>query len=190
MFTLPSFRIMEIALLGDGFVGKTSLLRRFKGEKFDQKYRITVGADFIVKKMQYGEQHVTLKIWDVGGQPEFARLRSQYYKNTSGILVVFDLMKRSTFDSIPVWLNEVLENNNWRLVPIILLGNKNDLTKEDPREVSDAEIAEYVEILRNWGHSMDTNFVLNYYETSAKSGDNVREAFDELVLTALKTANN
>lgn len=170
-----------MAILGDGYVGKTAILRRLKGESFDHDYKITVGADFAVKEMKYKHDRVTLRIWDVGGQERFAPLRSRYYKNAAGVLIVFDLMKRSTFENIPVWLNEVLENNQWRLVPILLVGNKNDLLANSSPEITKEEIIEYVHTLRAWGREMNPDFKIDYLETSAKSGKNVIRAFDKLI---------
>ncbi|MHA2168365.1 MAG: Rab family GTPase [Candidatus Kariarchaeaceae archaeon] len=181
MSRLPSFRILEIALLGDGNVGKTALLRRFKGEIFDPNYRITIGADFVVKKLQYDNNHITLQIWDVGGQPQFSALRSRHYKNAVGVLVVFDLMDRSSYESIPIWLTEVLQNNEWRIVPMILIGNKQDLVSNNGREISLDEIGVYVEQLRDWGHQLDPSFQIKYFETSAKAGTNVNLAFNGLL---------
>lgn len=187
MLGIPSFRIIELVLLGDGFVGKTALLQRFKNGVFVPEYRITVGADFVVKKIQLGNTQVTLQIWDVGGQPQFSSLRSRYYKNAAGAIIVFDICKRDTFESIPIWLKEVLENNNWRLVPITLVANKQDLTRE--REVTPEEIAVYVEQLKEWGLSINQEFQIQFVETSAKYGTNVDEAFVELVVRILESLN-
>lgn len=185
MRSRPSVHLLQVAILGDGFVGKTAILRRLKGEPFEHDYVITVGADFVVKKMELGNKKVTLQIWDVGGQQQFAPLRSKYYSMASGVLIVFDIMLRKTFESIPIWLNEILENNNWRLVPVILVGNKNDLTENEPRNVTREEIDTYVQTLQEWGLQLNPNFSIKYFETSAKTGANVYQAFESLVNTIL-----
>ena len=174
-------KIKQLTVLGDGFVGKSAILRRFKGLEFEHEYRMTIGADFIIKKMDYKNNSLILQIWDVGGQEKFAPLRSKHYKNAAGVVIVFDLMKRHTYDSIPTWLNEVIENNNYNLVPLVLIGNKNDLKDSDPVEVTLDEINQYTQILRDWGIQYNPNFKVTYFETSAKSGRNINKAFFQLL---------
>jgi len=148
---------------------------------------MTIGADFTLKKINYEGYHLTLQIWDVGGQKKFSSLRSKHYENAMGVVVVFDLMKRITYDSIPVWLNEVLENNHQRFVPMILIGNKNDLGESDIVEVTQQEIQQYIRILRDWGLQFNPNFKITYFETSAKSGRNINDAFLQLLNFILTT---
>ncbi|MHA2501395.1 MAG: Rab family GTPase [Candidatus Kariarchaeaceae archaeon] len=172
---------VQLAILGDGLVGKTAILRHLKGLPFDTEYRMTVGADFVVKRMTYKDVDLSIQIFDVGGQPQFAPLRSRYYGQAQGVIIVFDLMRRETFEHIPTWLDEVLQINKYKFLPLMLVGNKEDLGSDTEYQVVQHQIDEYVEILRNWGQQYDPNFFVVYNETSAKTGYNVENCFLGLI---------
>jgi len=174
-------RIIQIAVLGDGGVGKTAMLRRFKGLPFQARYKMTIGADFVIKRLKYNNQDLTLQIYDVGGQPKFSYLRAQYYNRAEAVVVVFDLLNRATYESIPNWLDEILEKNNYRFLPLLLVGNKEDLKSDQSPEVSAEEIAEYTKVLENWGKSYSDEFEVIYRETSAKTNHNIEDGFLSLI---------
>lgn len=174
-------QILHMAILGDGLVGKTAILRHYKGLPFDDEYKMTVGADFVVKRMFYRDIDLTVQIFDVGGQPQFSDLRSRYYRRAEAVIIVFDLMRRETFENIPNWLDEIFKMNEWKFLPLLLIGNKEDLVKNENYEVSQEEIDEYVNILQNWGQEYDPTFFVTYRETSAKTGYNVENCFSNLI---------
>ena len=169
-------KIFKITLLGDGAVGKTSLRKTYLGEGFKDGYSMTIGADFAVKRLRIDDQDFVAQIWDLAGQQRFSAVREVYYRGTSGCLLVFDISRRSSFENIPSWIAELLKNNSNRVVPIVLIGNKSDLrnTAKDPimREQSE----EYANSLSQW-----SGFSVPYIETSAKTGENVDEAFKTLL---------
>ena len=169
-------KIFKITLLGDGAVGKTSLRKTYLGEGFKDGYSMTIGADFAVKRLRIDDQDFVAQIWDLAGQQRFSAVREVYYRGTSGCLLVFDISRRSSFEYIPSWIAELLKNNSNRVVPIVLIGNKSDLraTAKDPimREQSE----EYARSLSAW-----SGFTVPYIETSAKTGENVDEAFKTLL---------
>ena len=152
----------KICLLGDGAVGKTSLIRRFVFDDFSDDYIRTFGTKVTKKVVSIGEDKMTLMIWDILGQKRHESLHSAYYKGASGVIVVCDLTRRETFTGIDQWTSS-LESVAGK-VPIVLLGNKSDL--EEERTVAESA-------LEKKSSRLDCSFLL----TSAKTGKNVEEAF-------------
>ena len=149
----------KILTLGDTTVGKTSILNRLIDNKFSKSQLSTIGIDFKIKKLNIKKLNIELKIWDTAGQAD-------------GILLIFDLTKRETFDKIYNW-NEQL-NNHFKKddISIILIGNKKDLID---REVTFEE-----------GNLRAKELNCEYFETSAKSGENINEAIMSLTKNILK----
>lgn len=175
--------VAKIILIGDGSVGKTALRERFLGRGFNPNYLMTIGADFGVHTLELeveGEQHqIKSSIWDLAGQPNFRNIRSLYYKGTHAVFLVYDVMRRSSFEHCTDWLAEVSKHQLLENIPLVLVGNKVDLRKEDstPVTVSSEEGEKKAQWLRE-------NIVVNggvvFVETSAKTGENVEEAFYKL----------
>lgn len=169
----------KLIICGDGYIGKTSLRKRFFGEGFKTNYSVTLAADFAVKKHQYKENDYVLHIWDVAGQPSFKTVRGSYYKNASGLILMFDLSNEKSFLDVPKWLDEFSENSNkgGHEIPIILIGNKVDLRGRKDLQIIDHERGvQYAKELSEW-----SNFEVPYVETSALSGINVDIAFNKLI---------
>ena len=167
-----SQRIFKITLLGEGAVGKTSLRRTYLGESFKEGYMMTIGADFAVKKMNINQTEYTLQIWDLAGQQRFSAVREVYYRGTAGALLVFDISRPETYEILPNWLHELIRNNKNRIVPLVLIGNKEDLRDSTPYAVPKEYAMEYADQLSQW-----SGFYVPYMETSAKTGLNVEQVF-------------
>jgi small GTP-binding protein len=167
----------KIILLGDGAVGKTSLIRRFVVDKYDDKYILTIGTKVTAKSMQIGFDKkiydLNLQIWDILGQKGFTKLHSSSFKGTDGVILVADLTRKETLISLArYWIPKV--QNLVGNVPIIILANKSDLTDR-------AEFNE--EILRSFASLFNASF----YFTSAKMGENVHQAFYDIGRQILET---
>jgi len=169
-------KIFKITLLGDGAVGKTSLRKTYLGEGFKDGYSMKIGADFAVKRLRIDDQDFVAQIWDLAGQQRFSAVREVYYRGTSGCLLVFDISRRSSFENIPSWIAELLKNNSNRVVPIVLIGNKSDLRATIKGSIMREQSEEYARSLSQW-----SGFSVPYIETSAKTGENVDEAFKTLL---------
>lgn len=156
----------KIILIGDGGVGKTTLIRRFVYDMFDDKYIQTIGTKVSKKKLEYPENNVelTLMIWDVQGQRNDPLLH-KYFVGAEGALLVCDVTRYQTYEHLSEWINEFYETVG--KVPIILLANKSDLKAQ--MQFGSAEMA-----------SLAEKYHTKYYLTSAKTGDNVEKAFREL----------
>ncbi|MFX1450509.1 MAG: Rab family GTPase [Promethearchaeota archaeon] len=165
---------LKILLIGDAAVGKTTLIKRFVKDIFHKEYKMTVGCDLFMKDLYLnnGEDSITLSIWDIAGQERFQFVRQAFYKGALGALVVFDLTRYTTFSpNILKWIKD-LWNFTGR-VPIVLLGNKVDLTIMRSVRTKDAEM-------------FADKVPCPYIETSAKEGQGVDDAFNELAKLAFE----
>ena len=157
---------LKIIILGSSQVGKTSILNRYFNNDFKGNMLSTIGIDFKTKYIKYEDQKIKFNYIDTAGQEKFRAISSNYLKGTNGALLVFDITKKDTFDLINYWIDIIKENNGSNIAKV-LFGNKSDLS--DSREVpkEDAE-------------SMANELNCLYIEGSAKTGEKVQEALDEL----------
>ncbi|MFX1251618.1 MAG: Rab family GTPase [Promethearchaeota archaeon] len=174
----PRFQrlILKTVLMGDGAVGKTALRQRYLGRGFKSTYMTTVGADFAVKtiKIQYkGERTIEFQIWDLAGQPRFQAVRELYYKGCKAGLLCFDISRRETMENLEGWCGEAKKHNQDEVIPLIVVANKIDLRSTVPGTITQEEGLTFAEYLRE---STD-NSMIKYFETSAKTGENVDEVF-------------
>jgi len=157
--------LFKIVLIGDCGVGKTCVVQRFKSGTFIERHGNTIGVDFSMKTVIVDGKKVKLQIWDTAGQERFRTITQSYYRSANGVIIVYDITKRSSFLSLQRWIEEVRRYTASNVM-LILVGNKCDL--ESLREVEFAEaeaMCEYIpEIL----------FVL---EASAKENTNIDDAF-------------
>jgi small GTP-binding protein len=171
----------KITLLGDGAVGKTSLRRNYLGETFKANYNMTLGADFATNYLTVDDVSITLVIWDLAGQPRFNVVREVYYRGTKGALLVFDLTRPESYESLANWVAELYKNNKMQKVPIVLIGNKSDLRGSDYNTIPSKYGEDYAKRLSEW-----SGYQVPYIETSAKLGNNVVDSFDTLVRQILR----
>lgn len=170
--------IHKIVCIGDGAVGKTSLIRRYTSGSFNQEYIKTLGAQFSRYERIIDEKiRARLFFWDIAGQKEFSFMRATFYNGAKGVIVVFDLSRPETLDSVIEWYEDVKKYCG--ALPTILFGNKSDLLS-NPDDFDETKVKEIVE---KYGY-------LGFYKTSAKTGEQVIDAFnsiiDKLVTEALQ----
>jgi small GTP-binding protein len=164
-------------LIGDGYVGKTSIRRTYLKEGFKRSYIPTLGVDFAQKSIEFDGVPTNLIIWDIAGQPAYAGLRKRYYEGASGLILVYSVVDRTSFDNASKWLVEAhgfMKN----IPPLVIAANKIDLSPTHPEEelVSPTEGKEFAEVF-----SKKLNTPVFFIETSALKGINIDEAFYELV---------
>ena len=165
---MSSFKL-KVLLTGAAAVGKTSLVQRFIKNRFAANYKLTVGVDILTKDVEFRPgEFATLSIWDIGGQQRFEFIRSTFYKGAAGALLVFDLTREQTFTETRKWLTEIRQFAGEN-IPFVLIGNKADLL---------ADVG--VVIDNNEARSFAENEKSIYIQTSAKTGENVDQAFTEL----------
>lgn len=180
--------LAKVVLIGDGFVGKTSLRDRYSSDKFTSEYLPTLGSDFIGKKVliktRLGWKEIYFQIWDLAGQPTYKQIRSMYYKRASGAILVFDVTIPESLYNLENWLEELAKNVLTPKVSICILGNKIDIRSETSVSMETAKETISKKINPKF-KNLDRNMV--YIETSAKTGENVERAFQALGEKILNT---
>ncbi|MFX0035880.1 MAG: GTP-binding protein, partial [Candidatus Hermodarchaeota archaeon] len=122
----------KITLFGPGGVGKTSLLLRYIKDYFSDDLKKTIGSNFLIKDVEIDNKNVRLLLWDIGGQPQFHKLRTIYFKGSNAALGVFDLSSSQSLLKIPGWISSIKKTVK-KAIPMLLLGNKVDLEREVDR---------------------------------------------------------
>ncbi len=159
--------VFKIVVIGDGAVGKTSLIAQFAERSFKAEYKPTLGVNIVIKEYNLGSNHVKLTIWDIAGQTRWRDVRNVYYKGSNGAIIVFDATRPFTFESLPSWYNDLLKFSEDEGIPRILLANKIDL--KDIRKISQEQ-----------GQKQADAMKAPYFETSAKDGTQVSAAFEKI----------
>ncbi|XP_068711467.1 ras-related protein Rab-13-like isoform X1 [Montipora foliosa] len=153
----------KILILGDSGVGKTCLIFRFIEDIFSDSYISTIGIDCRSRTVDVDGKKVRLQIWDTAGQERFRTLTSAYFRGAMGIILVYDITTEDSFKHISQWLQNIQDNAS-PAVCKILVGNKLDC--EDERIIGTIR-----------GKSISENAELEFFETSARTGEGVTEAF-------------
>jgi len=170
--------IYKVIVIGDPAVGKTSLLTKFAKNQFEEKYLPTVGVNIVKEPIELKEINATINLmfWDVAGQPQFYMLHRPYFNGADGMLLVFDITRSSTFSNINNWYNSAVKFG-LSGIPRILIGNKIDL--KDERKII-LPMAEHLSEKLN----------APYFETSALTGETVKEVFEKIAELVFKYKEN
>ena len=161
----------KILILGDSYVGKTSLLLKFTDNIFKESYIATIGVEYKEKIITLNNKNYKLNIWDTAGQERFKSITKNFFKSADGIIFTYDITKKKTFDNLKNWLIEAESNvGNYKS---IIVGNKIDL--ENKREVT-----------YDMGYNLANKKNFLFFETSAKINIKVEDVFIELLKEIIK----
>jgi small GTP-binding protein len=166
---------IRLMLIGDSNVGKTSIIKRYCNNQFSPSYISTVGIDFETKYLRLNGKIINLQIWDTAGQERYKVLAKNYYKNSDGFIIVYDITDKKSFNNVANWITQIKDSASEN-VKCVLLGNKCDL--EELRQVD-----------INQGKDLANNYHLKFYETSAQKGNNIQKVFTDLVKGFLNDDN-
>ena len=155
--------LFKVLVIGDSSVGKTSTLLRYVDNKFNPEFQTTIGVDFKVNTFMLNGKSVKLQLWDTAGQDRFRNIVASYYRGAQGIILMYDITSLTSFQSIKKWQSEA-QSYLQASVPKLLVGNKLDLSSQRQVSVEDAQ-------------DLADSLGMEYIETSAKSAQNVKEAF-------------
>ena len=167
--------VFKILTIGDGGVGKTSILRRYVENKFLKHHLSTIGIDFLSKTLKIKDKEIKLKIWDTAGQERYRQITSHIYKDADGIILVFDVTSEESFNQITDWMEQIKNNVSKEEINLILIGNKCDLADRM--------------VEKERGEDMAKKLKIKYFETSALTGQGINEAFEELAKQIFKNKN-
>jgi small GTP-binding protein len=156
-------KTFKFIVIGTSGVGKTAILKRLVEGVFTTESQSTIGVEFLATSMDIDGQQVKLQIWDTAGQERFRSIAKAYFRSAIGVILVFDLSDRKSFDDLNQWLADIHALCDPNAV-VTLIGNKLDLTGQRTVTTSEAEMFAQLHQLA-------------YFETSALGGDNIREAF-------------
>ena len=168
--------VFKIVVLGDAAVGKTSLINQYIEQSFQEDYKPTLGANIIRKDIKIDQinANVRLIMWDLAGQEKYNVIRSMYFQGCVGAMLVYDVTRRATFETIDSkWLRDFNKYVKREGV-YLLIGNKIDLNEQ--RVVNTEEGQDYAKTIN----------AAEFIETSAKEDINVERAFQNLVVQILK----
>ena len=163
--------MFKVLLLGDAGVGKTSLMWRFSDDVFNHTYISTIGIDFKLRTIEVQGQKVRLQVWDTAGQERFHAISVSYYRTAAGIMLVYDITRRRSFENIAKWLRKIDEHAKEDVIKL-LIGNKCDM--EHPRAV-----------MREEGEKLADEYDMAFFETSAKENESI-EGFECIVEEIMK----
>ena len=158
------------------------------GKGFSGDYLPTLGADFASIEVKIplfnGEKSIRWQIWDLAGQPAFGQIRNFYYRHSKAALLIFDLTNHNSLRNLDNWMKEIVQNVGTPKVHVNIVGNKCDL--KDEKDVTTEEVRAFITevILPRYQHITGPIY---YYETSAKTGENVQEAFISLGKSVLES---
>ena len=156
---------LKLLLIGDSSVGKTSLLLRYTHNSFSDKYIATIGVEFKSKDITLNNKTYKIHIWDTAGQERYKSITKNFFKHAEGIIFVYDITKKETFDNLKNWISSAENEGDFK---IIIVGNKLDM--ENEREVS-------IEQLKKLAKKKNCK----YFETSAKDNINVENLFLSII---------
>jgi DnaJ homolog subfamily C member 27 len=169
----PQINRIKVLSVGSGGCGKSCLVKRYCEERFISKYIATIGVDYGVKPVDLDGMNIRVNFWDLSGHQEFFEIRNEFYKDAQGIILVYDVSVRESFEALDNWLAEATKfGANVRNIPIVLCANKVDKR----RLVSEEEGRQYAAAKH-----------FTYFETSASSGANVNEAFEYIFRSILRS---
>ena len=161
----------KVTIIGDGAVGKTSLIKKFTKGTFERDYIKTIGAQFSRFETKIHDDIVNLIFWDIAGQDDFNFLKPIFYKESKATIIAYSLeendLGKESFDHIKDWCEEIQKYCG--NIPIVLFANKVDLVEE-----------KNLDFLKTQKIVDDLN-LLGYYVTSAKTGKGVLEAFNSII---------
>ncbi|XP_053557969.1 ras-related protein Rab-36 [Bombina bombina] len=159
-------KMSKVVMVGDLYVGKTSLINRFCKDVFDRDYKATIGVDFEIERFEILGIPFNLQIWDTAGQEKFKCIASAYYRGAQAIITVFDLGDIQTLEHTRRWLQDALKENEPGTCSVFLVGTKKDT-------LSDAECDRTEHDALQYANQMQAE----YWSVSAKTGEHVKEFF-------------
>ncbi|XP_036923280.1 ras-related protein Rab-36 isoform X1 [Sturnira hondurensis] len=167
--------LSKVVVVGDLYVGKTSLIHRFCKNVFDCNYKATIGVDFEIERFEIAGIPYSLQIWDTAGQEKFKCIASAYYRGAQVIITAFDLTDVQTLEHTRQWLEDALRENEPGSCLVFLVGTKKDLLSRAACEQAEVEAVHLAKEMQ-----------AEYWSVSAKTGENVKAFFSRVAALAFE----
>ena len=171
-----TFYSLKFIIIGNQSVGKTNIINRFVKGVFINKYMITIGLDYSTQNIKIDNTIFKLQLWDTAGSERFRSVTKGYFSNSVCALIVYDITDEKSFSSIKNWIEECKSYTNENIL-LVLIGNKNDLKEQRV-------------ITKEQGQSLAEEYGMQFYESSALTGENINEIFYESCKIINKNINN
>ena len=168
-------QLIKLVFIGDSSVGKTCLLMRFSENRFSADHMPTIGIDFKIKMMVVEDVRIKLQLWDTAGQERFQTVTANYYKGAEGVLLVYDSTDPMSFNNVRNWLKQIEQNAEPDILKI-LVANKKDLLETMKENGDDSSL--YID--EHQGRQLADEFKMEFYQTSAETGENVEGMFGDV----------
>ena len=165
----------KILLIGDLGVGKSCVILRYVEGDFPGNIMSSIGVDFKTKQIEIEDRLIKLTIWDTAGQERYKSLTRHYFKDAHGVILIYDVADRRSFEGLDKWLEEIKNNMLKDGVSIILIGNKIDLP--------------FRNVTKEEGESFANKNDLLYLETSSKEGTNIEKVFEMISKDIISNKN-
>jgi Ras-related protein Rab-2A len=200
--------VLKMILIGNSSVGKSNILSQFTDKYFSISSDTTIGVEFATKLISRNNVVYKLQIWDTAGQEAFRSITRNYYRNSLGCLVIYDITQRDTFTAIPSWIDEI-KNISEENVTIILIGNKLDLAADNENDVTNEDNDYYFnkqqannnnthkitkkikrEVSTQEGKELADKYGFAFFETSALTAHNIDNCFLNIIDQINEKINN
>jgi small GTP-binding protein len=170
--------VLKICSIGAYQVGKTSLIRRYAENKFEEDYLPTIGVDITTKRIILNGQKIKLILVDTAGQEAFGRIRQSYYMGCVACIAVYDITRRESFEDLIYWIRDFYSGKRDSIIPLSIIGNKIDLKSQ--RKVSTKE-----------GEEFALQYEYSFYECSAKLGGTlILQIYTDLIRKYLESSGS
>ena len=169
---------IQIILVGESGVGKTSLIRRYTNNIFNSNHLETIGIEFYNKEEKINNKIIQIKFWDTAGQEIFHSLTKNFYRKADGIIIVYDITNKESFERVQDWIKSIYDNTDtYKEIQMIIVGNKIDL--EEMREVTKED-----------GIKIGKYYEIDFYEASAKNAEGVNNFMIKIIRDILNNKVN
>lgn len=175
--------VLKFIIVGDSTVGKSNIMSRYTDKRYQSNHDMTIGVEFATKIVSVANTNYKMQIWDTAGQETFKAITRSYYRGTIGCLLVYDITRRESFDSVTMWLSELRKFCDPKIVIALVgnkidldVGNKIDLDVGNKIDLKSSRIVSYEE-----GNTFAEQNNLLFFETSAKTSQNIEKCFTQIV---------
>ena len=160
---------IQIIMIGESGVGKTSLIRRYTNNIFNSNHLETIGIEFYNREERINNKIIQIKFWDTAGQEIFHSLTKNFYRKADGIIIVYDITNKESFERVQDWIKSVYDNTEtYKEIQMIIVGNKIDL--EEMREVRKED-----------GLKIGKYYEIDFFEASAKNAEGVNNFMIKII---------